>query len=156
MSETVDAEELAPDVIREGRKIVLIELAIMLGAAVILIPWSIYLLTHLDPKPVVDHWDVAWAGFDFMLIVALSVTIWMALKRSIWLPVAGASTATLFVCDAWFDVVTSNPGERLVAIASAILAEIPMAIIGFALVTRSERMISRAEKAISRHRAPSV
>ena len=35
-------------------------------------------------------------------------------------------TAAMLLCDAWFDVVTSGPGERLEAILLAALAELPL------------------------------
>ena len=40
-----------------------------------------------------------------------------------------AATAAMLVCDAWFDIVTSTPGERLEAVLQAVLAELPLAVI---------------------------
>jgi hypothetical protein len=45
----------------------------------------------------------------------------------------------MLVCDAWFDVVTSDPGGRLEAVLQAALAELPLAVICWFIVYDVER-----------------
>lgn len=73
------------------------------------------------------HYDAAWAGFDVMLVVALASTGYFALRRSRYLATAATATATLLVVDAWYDVMTSPPSQRLKSVALAVLIELPLA-----------------------------
>lgn len=95
--------------------------------AVLTVLWAIYLAMSLPQRQVALHYATAWAGFDIALAVALGATAWTAWRRSRWLPIAAAGNATLLGTDAWFDIVTSvRPMERDVAIASAVIIEIPL------------------------------
>jgi hypothetical protein len=52
----------------------------------------------------------------------------------------------MLVCDAWFDITTSTPGERLEAVLQAVLAELPLAAIcGWVAydVERAQASVSR-------------
>jgi hypothetical protein len=61
-------------------------------------------------------------------------------RRSTLLVPLAAGTAAMLVCDAWFDVVTSTPGERLEALLQAGLAELPLAALcAFASIARLRR-----------------
>ena len=75
------------------------------------------------------HYDAAWVGFDIGLFCAISLTAWAAYRNSIKLVPFAAATCALLIADAWFDVVTSLPGERLEAALEAGLAELPLAAI---------------------------
>lgn len=93
-----------------------------------LLPWTIYLAYSLPSRQVSPHYDVAWAGFDVILLVVLAGTAYFALRRSRYLAPAAASAATLLVVDAWFDVMTSPPGGQLLeSVALAVLVELPLA-----------------------------
>jgi hypothetical protein len=51
-----------------------------------------------------------------------------------------AVTGTMLVCDAWFDVVTSQSGgEMWEAVAEAALAELPLAAVCIFIVVDTER-----------------
>jgi len=39
------------------------------------------------------------------------------------------ATGMLLICDAWFDIVTAQPGDRWLSIATAIFGELPLAAI---------------------------
>lgn len=98
-------------------------------SALALVPWTGYLFLTLPERHLVAHYDLAWGGFDIMLIVALLATAWGAFRRSRLLPVAASALATLLVCDAWFDtVMAAGPHHRLWAIAMAALVELPLAV----------------------------
>ena len=94
-----------------------------------LIPWTLWLATSLPERRVAHHYDVAWVGFDIALAAAFAATAWTALRRSQWLVPSASTTAAMLLCDAWFDVVTSSPDDRLEAILLAGLAELPLAAI---------------------------
>jgi hypothetical protein len=72
-------------------------------------------------------YDIAWVGFDIMLMLVLASTGYFALRRSPLSRPAAAAMATLLVVDSWFDVVTSPPDQRMLSIALAGLIELPLA-----------------------------
>jgi hypothetical protein len=48
------------------------------------------------------------------------------------LPLVASVTGTLLLCDAWFDLLTSQAGsERAWAIGEAIVGEVPLALFSF-------------------------
>jgi hypothetical protein len=90
----------------------------------------IYILDALPTSYRAEHWNVAWFGYDFAMLITLLSTSWALWnKRQAAIPGAMVS-ATFLVIDSWFDVVTSNPGWDLkLAIASASLIELPTAFL---------------------------
>jgi hypothetical protein len=95
----------------------------------ILVPWTLWLALTLPERHVARNFDVAWSGFDIALALTLIATGFGLLKGATWTQGAAAAAATLLVCDAWFDVLTSAPGtERMTAVAMALLAELPVAV----------------------------
>ncbi len=117
---------------------------LLLIASIILTGWIIYLVFALPPSYRARHWDLAWVGFDLAMLSSLMTTGWaMWKRRQIAIPGAMVS-ATFLIIDSWFDVVTSNQGVDFnIALASALLIEIPSAILLFrfsrAAVRRSIR-----------------
>jgi hypothetical protein len=97
--------------------------------SVIMLPWTWYLAATLPSRQLSPNYDVAWAGFDVMLLVALAGTAYFALRRSRYLSAAASAAAVMLVVDAWFDVVTTPPGQRLESIALAVLVELPLACV---------------------------
>ena len=95
-----------------------------------LVPWTAWIAYDLPQRHLARHWDVAWGGFD----AAMAACCWRPRTR----PSAArrgsrarpAAAATMLVCDAWFDMATaSRGGELAMAIASALLLELPLAVI---------------------------
>lgn len=112
--------------------------------AVIMIPWTTYLGFVLPDHQLNSHYDVAWAGFDVGLILALAWTAWSALRRSTWLPIAATCSASMLVVDAWFDVVTSMAGsDRWISVLSAVFLELPTAVISAWLARGGQGIASR-------------
>ena len=106
-------------------------------AALVLVPWTIWLALRLPSRHVSPHWDVAWVGFDVALtgtMAATGVALW---QRSRLVPALAAAAGTLLLVDAWFDVVTSQGDELAWAIVGAAAAEVPLALVCFWLVRRS-------------------
>src|SRR5215813_11189004 len=108
-------------------------LLFVLGAvAVGLLPWIAYLGATLPSKHLSHHWQVAWVGLDIAEVSALAATAVALLKRSPAVTVLASVAGTLLVCDAWFDVLTAQPGSDFAwALAFALLAELPLAALCF-------------------------
>jgi hypothetical protein len=103
-------------------------------AATLLIPTALLLAVLLPPTHRSEHWDVAWAGFDVFLALALSA----------WLEGAAAAAATLLFVDAWFDVLTaSTQAEFVLALVEAILVELPLALFCVLLARGAEHRLAR-------------
>ena len=98
--------------------------------SVVLIPWTIYLGYTLPDRQESSHYNVAWVGFDIILLGVLALTGFFAIRRSHLLAVGATAAATLLVVDAWFDVMTAAPGSQfLESLASAVLVELPLAAV---------------------------
>ena len=106
-----------------------------------LLPWSLWLGYSLPSRHVAHHWDLAWAGFDIVLAIALVGTgVALLTGRTVLLDDFAAATGALLIADAWFDIVTAADwNERTLAIAFAVFAEIPLAIVCFVLARSDPR-----------------
>jgi hypothetical protein len=92
------------------------------ASAIALLPWTAYLAATLPSSASARHWSLAWCGLDLAIAGGLAATAWAAIRRDRRAGLAAASTATLLLTDAWFDVCTSPPGRPLAwAIAQAVL-----------------------------------
>ena len=109
--------------------------------SLILLPWIAYLAYSLPSRQVSA--DVAWAGFDVMLLAALAGTGYFALRRSRYLATAATAAATLLVVDAWFDVMTTLPGQRLEPVALAAGVELPLAAVCVWLSLHTQQLAER-------------
>jgi len=102
---------------------------LLAAVAVGLVPWTLWLTFSLPAKQVNHHYELAWVGFDVALAAMFAVTASAAYRRSRALMPLAAAVAAMLVSDAWFDIVTATPGERVEAILEACLAELPLAVI---------------------------
>lgn len=115
--------------LRHARRWLLLVLGLV---AVGLLPWIAYLSVTLPSRHVVHHWQVAWVGLDIAEVSALVATFVALLRNSPAVTVLASIAGTLLVCDAWFDVVTAQPGSDLAwALAFALMAELPLAALCF-------------------------
>jgi hypothetical protein len=106
-------------------------------------PWTLYLTYSLPSRHVTRHYDLAWVGFDIVLLLAFAATGWSALRPTKWLVPAAAVTGTMLLCDAWFDIVTSSGGsEQVEAILEACFAELPLAALCGYIVWDAEQFVS--------------
>ena len=80
--------------------------------AAILVVWAGFLILTLPQNYTANHWYLAWGGFDIGLGIALVATAVAVARRSPYAEVAAAVSGTLLVCDAWFDLVTAQPGRE--------------------------------------------
>lgn len=111
--------------------------------SLILLPWIAYLAYSLPARQVSADYDIAWAGFDVMLLVALASTGYFALRRSRYLSTAATAAATLLIVDAWFDVMTTLPGQRLEPVVLAVLIELPLASVCVWLSFHTQQLAER-------------
>ena len=124
-----EADRAALDRERESvARAVLVAAWALAGGAVLLVPWTAYLALTLPRHALAVHYDLAWSGFDVMLVLVLGAAAFTAFRAPRWLPVWAASAATMLVVDAWFDVVTSHGTDKAWAIVLALLVELPVAI----------------------------
>lgn len=101
----------------------------VMAVSVGMVPWIVYLALTLPKTYRAAHWTLLWVGFDVALVVVLVSTALAAWRRrQIMVPLL-LVTATLLLCDAWFDVVTSfgRPGGWI-SMVTAVCAEIPLAV----------------------------
>jgi hypothetical protein len=113
-------------------------------AGIVLVAWIVVLVRSLPSTHAAAHWDIAWAGFDFGLALLLLGVATAAWRRSLWLEGAATAAATLLAVDAWFDILTSaNHLELGVAIALALLVELPLAMLCLLLARDAEKILRR-------------
>ena len=122
--------EVSPQVVRVG--------AVVLAAIMLLLPpWAVYLAIALPAQQVTPNWDVVWVGFDLALAVLAAAGLVALRRHSRWSPVLCGALAAALVCDAWFDVMTSTGEERVLAVALALLVELPLAAVVATVGVRS-------------------
>jgi hypothetical protein len=108
-----------------------------------LLPWTIWLSQSLSPDHQTHRWDLAWSGFDSALALAFLLTAIAAWRRSPWIGACAATTGTLLVTDAWFDVVLESHADELrISILLAVFAELPVAAVCFWIAYRTERFLA--------------
>lgn len=106
--------------------------------AVVLLPWTIFLGLTLPRRHLSTHWDISWTGLDIGLIVALVSTGLFAYFRSIWVVITSATTGSLLLVDAWFDVMSERSGSDFhQALVLAFLFELPLASLSYYLASHA-------------------
>jgi hypothetical protein len=74
-----------------------------------------------------------WVNFDVLLLAAFAATAWATWRKRQILILLLMLTGTMLCCDAWFDVGTSLATSGMwISIASAVVAELPLAFLAFA------------------------
>ena len=118
--------------------------AFLLGAVILfLIPWTVYLTFTLPARQVTYRYDLQWVGFDIGLIAAFLATTWAAFRGSRWLVPFAAMTGTMLLCDAWFDIVSSQGGgDMWEAVGQALGGELPLAALCALIVYDAEMFLA--------------
>jgi hypothetical protein len=140
------APELGNEVLIDDHWLVRIAGPLFAVLSLLLIPWIAFLASVLPSRQLSRHYDLAWAGFDVMLLISLATTAYFALRRSRNLSVAASSAGTLLIIDAWFDVLTARRRQLPVSIAFAIFIELPLAALCWWLSKQTQAI---AEKRIA-------
>ncbi len=120
--------------------------------AVILLPWIGYIAVSLPARQLSPNYDVAWAGFDVLLLAGLVSIAYYALRRSRYLSTAATATATLLVVDAWFDVMTTPSRDRLQSILLCVVVELPLAALCLWLSYHTHQLAERRILLLQRRR----
>jgi hypothetical protein len=114
-------------------------------AALVLVPWTVWLTFSLPAHHESDNWRTVWTGFDLALATALLTTAICAVRRSPWLPVTAAIAGALLCVDAWFDITLEAGGPHLLAsVVEAVLVELPLAAICFWVARDAEHAVEHA------------
>lgn len=114
-----------PPVARRMRRI---RLTMMMGGCIVLIPWVVYLGFTLPDNYTAHNWPATWIGFDGLLVAFMATTAVLGWLRRQLVLLTAFTTGVLLVCDAWFDIMTSDFGHDLaVPLVTAVLIELPLA-----------------------------
>ncbi len=124
-----------------------IGLGIVTIGAVSLVPWIAYLAVNLPTTYSADNWNVAWAGFDVLLLALLGTTAVLGYRRHPLVAVTAFSTGVLLLCDAWLDVTTSSGTDHTWAIVTALVVELPLAVFLLVSSVRSLAELSASRPA---------
>src|SRR5262245_12549708 len=111
--------------------------------AVLLVGWVVYLGSALPQHNVVEHWNVAWVGFDVLVVVALTFTAVLAWRRDRHVVMPAIATATLLVADAWMDVAMSSGRDLVASIVLAVCVELPLAAVSILVAASALGDLSR-------------
>ena len=131
----------APVVARRRR----LRLALMVGGAIGLIPWIVFLVITLPANYVAHNWPATWVGFDALLVAFMVTTAVLVFLRRQLVPLTAFTTGVLLICDAWFDVMTAGPHDLWVSALTATLVELPLAVI---LITTALRIFAADRDAV--------
>ena len=130
---------------------------VFIAVALFLLPWTIWLTWVLPSRHVTEHWDLAWAGFDVALAVAVAATGFGVYRRAPWLQGAATAAGVMLLADAWFDITLSSAGSsRMGAVAEALVSEIPLALFAFWIAADTARFLGRWQKLTSRAGRPEL
>lgn len=148
------ADDLGNTVITDNSRLVRLAGPLFAILSLLLVPWIVFIAMALPSRQLSSHYDVAWAGFDVFLFVGLAATAFFALRRSRWLPIAAAATASMLIIDAWFDVLTSHAGRDLVvAVVFALLVELPLSALCWFVAHQGEQFSEKRLEAVLAYRA---
>jgi hypothetical protein len=115
-----------------------VRLVLMFGAIIGLVPWTVYLAITLPDNYIAHNWPATWVGFDVLLLGFIAATAVLGLLRRQLLVLTAFTTGILLICDAWFDVMTASPADRWLSILTAVVGELPLAVL---LITGALRIL---------------
>jgi hypothetical protein len=115
-----------------------VRLVLMIGASIGLLPWIVYLAITLPDKYIANNWPATWVGFDILILLFMAVTAVLGLLRRQLLVLTAFTTGILLICDAWFDLMTAGPEDRWLSVMTAVLGELPLAVL---LITGALRIL---------------
>jgi hypothetical protein len=112
-------------------------IAIAAGGALAMVPWSVILAYTLPDRYTADHWAATWVGFDVLLALSFAATALAIARRSRVLRAAPVVSATLLLCDAWFDLTTASSSDLA---GSAVTAALSVPVAGALLFLGSRTL----------------
>ena len=130
----------APVVARMRR----LRLALMVGGAIGLITWIVFMVITLPANYVAHNWPATWVGFDVLLVAFMVTTAVLVFLRRRLALLTAFTTGVLLICDAWFDVMTAGPHDLWESALTATLVELPLAVILIITALRILRLSRRS------------
>jgi hypothetical protein len=131
-------------------------LALFVAAAccVVLAGWIVVIAATLPRHFNAHHWRAVWVNFDVFLLAGFAAVAWAIWRERQVLILLLVGIGTMLCCDAWFDVGTSQgTGDLWISLASAFLAELPLAFLAFA---GARRLLRATVEASLRAPAPAA
>jgi hypothetical protein len=128
-------EVFPPPVARRMRRT---RLTLMVGGAIVLIPWIVHLGFTLPANYVAHNWLATWIGFDWLLIAFMAATAVLGWLRRQLVVLPAFTTGVLLICDAWFDIMTASPSQIWMSVLTAALGNLPLAVL---LITGALRIL---------------
>jgi hypothetical protein len=116
-------------------------LLLMMACCIGLAGWIAILLLTLPGRYTSSDWRTVWVGLDIAEMLGFAATAWAAWHQRQVLIFLMIVTGTLLLCDAWFDLALSyGSSEFTASLLSALLAELPLALVMFASARRLIRV----------------
>jgi hypothetical protein len=92
-----------------------------------LVPWVFVLGRTLPSTIEVRHWPAAWIGLDVMMALGCAATARLHRGGDPRAALTASAVAALAVLDAWFDVLTAQPGRELTQALVCAVPELALA-----------------------------
>ena len=88
-------------------------------------------LSGIDPATELQRSALASdrVGFDVLLLAFMAATAVLGFIRHHLMTLFAFATGVLLLSDAWFDVLTAKRGDFTVSVLTAVLAELPLAVV---------------------------
>jgi hypothetical protein len=119
--------------------------------ALVAVPWVVFLAVTLPRHATFVHYRTVWVGFDTGLVLVLGLTGWLAWRARPAVALAATAAATMLMVDAWFDVMTTPRRHGLLlAVALAVLVELPLAGICLWIAGHAEQVIENRTVILAR------
>ncbi|SON59329.1 hypothetical protein MSIMFI_00812 [Mycobacterium simulans] len=115
-----------------------LRLGLIIAGSIGLIPWIGYLALTLPQDYVAHNWTATWVGFDLLLVGFMAATAVLGCLRRQLLLLTAFTSGVLLICDAWFDLMTAGPNDFWLSVSSALLVEVPLALL---MITGAQRIL---------------
>jgi hypothetical protein len=116
-------------------------LLFMTTCCLALAAWIAILLYTLPGHYTSHNWRTVWVGLDVAELAGFAATAWAAWHQRQVVIFLMIVTGTLLVCDAWFDLALDYGSSGFtMSLASALAAELPLALLLFAGARRLVRV----------------
>ncbi|GAB7142983.1 hypothetical protein [Mycobacterium riyadhense] len=115
-----------------------LRLGLIITGSIGLIPWIGYLALTLPQNYVAHNWTATWVGFDLLLVGFMAATAVLGYLRRQLLLLTAFTSGVLLICDAWFDLMTAGPNDFWLSVSSALLVEVPLALL---MITGAQRIL---------------
>jgi hypothetical protein len=120
-------------------------LLFMMACCVALAAWVAILYLTLPGHFTSRDWRAVWVGLDIAELVGFAAIAWAAWHQRQIIIFLMIITGTILICDAWFDLALNyGSGEFLISLGSAVLVELPLAVMLFFAARRLVRVTVRS------------